>query len=48
LEIDGRPASQVSMSEISEILQADGRECSLRIKRGEAVLTVKVKLHTLI
>jgi len=48
LEIDGRPASQVSMSEIAEILQADGRECSLRIKRGEAVLTVKVKLHTLI
>jgi membrane-associated protease RseP (regulator of RpoE activity) len=48
LEIDGRPASQVSMSEIAEILQADGRECSLRIKRGETILTVKVKLHSLI
>ena len=48
LEIDGRPASQVSMSELAEILQADGRECSLRIKRGETVLTIKMKLHTLI
>ena len=48
LEIDGKSAGQLSNAEISEFLMADGRECQLRIQRGEDVLTVKLKLRKLI
>jgi membrane-associated protease RseP (regulator of RpoE activity) len=48
LEVDGKPAGRLSYAEISNVLMADGRECQLRIRRGEDVSTVKLKLRRLI
>jgi len=45
LEVDGKPAGQLSYAEISNVLIADGRECQLRIRRRNDVLRVKLKLR---
>jgi hypothetical protein len=48
LELDGRPAEELSVLEMKEALQQDGRECTLQVRRGEEIRTVTLKLRTMI
>jgi hypothetical protein len=47
LSINGRPASDFSLTEIRRLFQEAG-ECDLQFRRGDAMLRVKLKLRRLI
>jgi hypothetical protein len=46
--IDGRPAVELSLTEISKMFKQEGKECILDIIRGEEKKQVKLKLRRLI
>jgi hypothetical protein len=41
--IDGRPAAQLALDEIKQMFKIDSKDYSVRIRRGEQTLTVRVK-----
>jgi C-terminal processing protease CtpA/Prc len=46
--IDGRPAAELSLAEISQMFKQEGRECVLGIIRGAEKKQVRLKLRRLI
>lgn len=48
MAIDGRPVSEFSLDQIRQMLKQQGKEYTMRFKRGEQTLEVKIKLRRLI
>jgi len=48
LELDGRKASEMSISEITRRFEADGDTCVVRIRRGAEEAMLKIALRRIL
>ncbi len=46
--VNGRPAADLSLDEVNEILKQEGEEVAFRVRRGEESIEMRVKLRRLI
>ena len=46
--IDDKPTSGMSLKQVRDEFKREGQECSLRIKRGDQVITTRIKLRRLL